>query len=287
MNWEETINNFRSHSNYKQIIFDSYLEKDLSQNCTRFLQSQEFIESCILLDGNTKPNRKLLDIGGGNGISALAFALKGYEVTVVEPDPGESLGRGAIRKLAEEFRVKINIVDAFGEDLPFETGSFDLVYARQTLHHASDLKKFLSESFRVLSPGGIILTVRDHVIYNEKDKKWFLESHPFHKYYGGENAFKPREYKEAFLAAGFHLNKILRHYDSVINFYPLSREDFIKLPITRRNEFRRKLISKFGAIGKTGLLLFLYRLYKGYYPSWYNEKHIPGRNYSFLAIKPA
>ncbi len=111
-------------------------------------------------------------------------------VTAVEPDPSLTVGAGAVRKLKEHYELKnLEDYENFAEDINFKSNYFDIVYIRQAMHHANNLNKFIKECVRVLKPNGLLLTIRDHVIYDEKDKNWFLEYHPLHKIYEGENAF--------------------------------------------------------------------------------------------------
>jgi ubiquinone/menaquinone biosynthesis C-methylase UbiE len=286
MTWEDVIIMARKMPEFQEIIFQSYLESSLLSNLERFNGSEEFSETIRFIESNLhSSDLKLLDIGSGNGISAVSFALRGYQVTSVEPDSSETVGRGAINNLVAQLGINLNSISGFGEKLPFQSGAFDLVYMRQTLHHASDINVFLAECFRVLKPGGMIFTVRDHVIYSRKDKVLFLKSHPFHKYYGGENAYSLKDYKSAFNNAGFHIRTTLRHYDSVINFFPLSIDEYVHYPSKMKYIIKEKLIRRIGFLGKFYFPQLAYRLYSGHFPSWYNEKLIPGRLYSFIAFK--
>jgi ubiquinone/menaquinone biosynthesis C-methylase UbiE len=286
MTWEEIIISARNNPAYQEVIRQSYLEEDLVQNVERFGKSEEFVEtSKIFSEKGGQAGLKLLDIGSGNGISAISFSLLGYDVTVVEPDKSDTVGSGAIQKLAGHYNLSLNIINGVGEQLTLPDNCFDIIYARQTLHHASDLNKFLKECYRVIKQGGIILTVRDHVIYGEKDKEWFLGSHPFHRFYNGENAFRKDEYRKAFENAGFKIVRMMRHWDTVINYFPLSTKDYHEYPGKIELALNEKLIQRLGFTGKLSIVRGLFRWYKGFYPSWYNEKLIPGRLYSFLAVK--
>jgi SAM-dependent methyltransferase len=286
MTWEEVIISVRNIPEYQEVIGQSYLTENLVENAERFNSSEEFSETLRLMETTgQKSGLKLLDIGSGNGISAVSFSLHGYDVTVVEPDKGMTTGTGAIRKLAELFDLSIQILNGFGEQLPLSDQSFDVVYLRQTLHHASDLNGFLKECCRVLKTGGRIITVRDHVIFGKKDKDWFLASHPFHKLCGGENAYKLNEYTRSFRDAGFKIVRLMRHYDSVINYFPLSEKDYDDFPAKMKAALTDRLIQKYGFIGKLSMVRLAFRIYKGLFPSWYNEKLIPGRLYSFIAVK--
>jgi len=48
----------------------------------------------------------------------------------------------------------IEIVDAHGHALPFEDGSFDLVWTQAVLPNVADVAPFAAEAHRVLAPGG-------------------------------------------------------------------------------------------------------------------------------------
>lgn len=85
-----------------------------------------------------------------------------------EPVKTLELGAGSLSK-AEKFFSNIQLSDGssvskFGkenqliaENLPFENSVFDVVIAKDTLHHFSDTQKALSEISRVLKPGGVFI----------------------------------------------------------------------------------------------------------------------------------
>lgn len=277
MTWEETIQYIRTQPKYKELVEKAYFEEDIVLNIDRFKISEEFSETLRLLKLYHPNAHRMLDIGCGNGISSIAFALEGYEVVAVEPDPSNTIGAGAIRKMKEYYSLEnIEIYEAFAEDIAFESNSFDVVYVRQAMHHANDLNRFIAEAGRVLKPNGILMTIRDHVIFNKKDKAWFLENHPLHKFYGGENAFTPDEYKKAMNQAGLNVLQEIKYYDNIINFFPRKQTEI------ERARRRVKLLSKIPAV--------FFKVLPSRFTAQKNvldEKKVSGRMYSYIAQKKA
>ncbi len=287
MTWEATIQYIRKKPEYAYLVDKAYFEADLPLNVERFRNSEEFLETLILLK-QYQPNAKtILDIGSGNGISAISLALQGYKVITVEPDASETVGAGAIRKLKEYYKLdNLEVFEAFAEEIKFPNHNFDIVYSRQCMHHAYDLGKFIAEASRVLKPKGLFITIRDHVIFDEQDKAWFLESHPLQKYYGGENAFTPQEYKNAMQQAGLAIKKELKFYDSIINYFPNERKN-IESKILQETNIR--LLSLRNKIGFWANIPFLQTIYFDYLDKKYgkiiDEKSVAGRMYSYICVK--
>ena len=227
MTWEETIKFIRTQPEFNYLVDKAYFEEDLSLNVERFKQSEEFIETLKILK-QYQPNAKnILDIGSGNGISAVSLALEGYDVITIEPDGSDTVGAGAIRKLKEYYNLaNLKVYEVFAEKLNLSNESFDIVYTRQCMHHAYDLNKFVAEASGVIKKNGLFISIRDHVIFNEKDKQWFLENHPLQKFYGGENAFQPLQYRNAMQKAGLRVEKEIKYFENVINYFPNSNTLF-------------------------------------------------------------
>lgn len=272
--WEQAVERLRRDPAHQELIFNSYLGADLADNSRRFSASAEFAETLKLLRLHAPGAKDVLDIPGGNGIAASAFAGAGFRVTTVEPDPSETVGRGAIAAVLKARGVEADIVDSYGENLPFGDGSFDIVYVRQGLHHAADLPRMLNEYARVLRPGGVLMAAREHVVDDYAGSlEAFLAAQPDHQLYGGEHAFTLADYRTAMQQAGLVRELELGPIDSVINLHPASLDDVVaSLRASRKG---RLLYALLPAILATGIGLW-----------WMRRRKAPGRLYSFLLRKP-
>lgn len=116
-----------------------------------------------------------LDVGCGGGLLAEEFARLGCRVTGVDPS-AESLVTA--RAHAAASGLEIAYVTGTGEQLPFEDGSFDVVYCCDVLEHVDDLQRTLDESARVLKAGGAYMydtinrTLRSKLVMIKLFQEW-------------------------------------------------------------------------------------------------------------------
>lgn len=281
MSWEQSVAWLRAQPEQQALVKACYYDDPLPDAATRFWQSTEWKSIAALLpppDGG-----KALDLGAGRGISSFALAKDGWKVTALEPDPSPLVGAGAIRSLVQDFGLDISIVSEFSEKLPFPDNSFDVVNCRQVLHHARDLPQTCREIFRVLKPSGVMVATREHVISKREDLQQFLDGHPLHKFYGGENAFLLDEYLGAMRSAGLKVERSLAPLDSPINYFPMSTEQcysYCTRPVAAvlGAPLTHLLFNQRHALGR-GLMSVLI--------SAKNQRdQTPGRLYSFVASKP-
>jgi ubiquinone/menaquinone biosynthesis C-methylase UbiE len=278
--WEETIQYIRTKPEYKKLVRESYLEEDLEVNVKRFSNSKEFSETLNIIRHYAQYAKRIADIGAGNGVSSVALAQRGYEVVAVEPYESSTVGYGAIKILKQQLNLSnLTVLTDFGESISLPDASVDVVYVRQAMHHAADLRKFIAEAARILKSGGLFIGVREHIVYDEKDRQWFLESHPLQKFYGGENAYTVEEYSDAITRAGLKLEKVIPYFENVINYFPLTQDDF---------NGQKLLENKIGGLSKLKSLQALYAVYfrLRYGKNILDDSRIAGRMYSFIALKP-
>jgi ubiquinone/menaquinone biosynthesis C-methylase UbiE len=100
---------------------------------------------------------RALDLGCGAGDFTAALARAGGEAVGVDVAEA-ALERARSRHPEVEFRLV-----PFDGPLPFEDGSFDLVWSSEVIEHVADTARWLSEVRRVLVPGGrLLLTTPSH-----------------------------------------------------------------------------------------------------------------------------
>ncbi len=256
------------------VVRDAYLGADVVEASERFLSSGEFRE----LRSRLAPwlaGARVLDVGAGTGIASYAFARAGAaRVVALEPDPSDVVGNGAARSASGG--LPIAFVGAYGEALPFRDGAFDVVYARQVLHHAQDLGGAVRECARVLRRGGVFAACREHVVDGARQLARFRAAHPIHRLSGNENAFPLDAYLAAVRGAGLARIEALGPLDSLINAFPGAADEE-----ELRDYGRVVLRKRLGAVGAVagrvpGAAAAVRRM----------VSRMPGRLYTFVGVKP-
>jgi SAM-dependent methyltransferase len=110
---------------------------------TLALDSVAEVRRWTTLEGAT-----VVDIGGGPGYFADAFAAEGASYAGVEPDVGELTARGDVGS---------NAVRGSGLQLPIASGSVSVAYSSNVLEHVPDPELMADEMVRITQPGGIVV----------------------------------------------------------------------------------------------------------------------------------
>jgi len=158
-------------------------------------------------------NKKILDIGCGDGVLSYLFAKEGGIVS------GVDYSDIAI-KFAKEKTKNYNIDFRQGSayKLPFKDHSFDIIYSSDVIEHLEDVSAYLSEMKRVAKKGAIIIIstpikYTEYPLDKEHVVEWFQD-----------------EYK---LLIDTHLNETKYYYS-----HPLALEDFYQRVIFKKQWIR-------------------------------------------------
>ena len=131
----------------------------ISEN--RYLESKTYtLDSYFRTDlRSLLQGKDVLEIGSNHGGASLAyFEMYGLK-SITGLDTTES--EIAISKVffkSKGMKSGFDFVQGYGEKLPFPVGSFDAIIAFDVFEHVQDLKMVAGECFRVLRPGGTLLT---------------------------------------------------------------------------------------------------------------------------------
>ena len=156
-------------------VFDSVAPKYDLMNDLMSMGLHRAWKAYTVLVANVREGQQVLDIAGGTGDLALAFAPKvGPSGRVVHTDINEAMLReGRNRLLDAGVSLPTLVCDA--EHLPFADASFDLVTVAFGLRNMTHKDGALREMNRVLKPGGKLLVLEFSKIAKplEKIYDWY------------------------------------------------------------------------------------------------------------------
>jgi len=93
---------------------------------------------------------KLLEVGAGRPDVLLGFRSAGMQVY------GCDISQVS-EKACKEKGIPFQFVNLEENKLPYKDNTFDVVYSKSVIEHMHDPLTYVSESFRVLRPGGVLL----------------------------------------------------------------------------------------------------------------------------------
>ena len=105
---------------------------------------------------NVRPTDRVLDLGCGDG--ALTGVLAGAGASVVGVDVAESALARA-RSKHPQLTFAVTPIDG---PLPYDDGTFDVVWSSEVIEHVADTARWLSEVRRVLVPRGRLLLTPEY-----------------------------------------------------------------------------------------------------------------------------
>ena len=165
----------RDKARHVRGVFDSVAPRYDLMNDLMSMGLHRAWKAYTVLAADIRPGQKVLDIAGGTGDLARAFARKvGSEGLVVHTDINASMLRvGRDRLLDAGLVLPTLVCDA--EKLPFASESFDRVSVGFGLRNMTHKDAALAEMHRVLRPGGKLLVLEFSKVAKplEKAYDWY------------------------------------------------------------------------------------------------------------------
>jgi demethylmenaquinone methyltransferase/2-methoxy-6-polyprenyl-1,4-benzoquinol methylase len=140
-------------------VFDSVASNYDVMNDLMSMGMHRLWKATAVAMANVQLGDKVLDIAGGTGDLARAFARKaGASGTVVLTDINEAMLRTGRDRLLDQ-GLALPCIACDGERLPFASGYFDTVSVAFGLRNMTHKEAALAEMCRVLRPGGRLLVL--------------------------------------------------------------------------------------------------------------------------------
>ena len=144
-NWEKEIYSQGKHINkypYGELI-------------SIFFNSLKYLDTDI----KTEEDTKILELGCGAGNNLWFFAENGFDTYGVD---GSQSACDIAKKLCDSRNQKVNIQQAYFDNLPFDDNSMDIIIDRESTYCGTkdDIKSWWREANRVLKKGGVIISFK-------------------------------------------------------------------------------------------------------------------------------
>lgn len=150
-----------------------HAEEPYTRRTVRLERTHRKIQTLGQLDVRFE-QQKALDVGCGDGTT-----LRHLHDVWSCLGCGVDIAPAAIQRARSrsEHYADLTFRIADGRELPFPNASFDLVLSFGVIEHAKDFQRFLSESRRVLRPGGSLALIQPHLlsfgVFQRNWLQWF------------------------------------------------------------------------------------------------------------------
>jgi len=202
----QTVTQYNEATKFTYELHESRLKK-----CARLIQSL--------------PPGHLLDIGCSNGDWCQYWQAGGWQTSGIDID------RSHIA-IAKERGIEARYCDLNTEAIPFESETFDLIFAGEVIEHLVDTDGFLRELNRCCKRGGHVLLTTPNLASFENRIRLLLGIYPKWLNYnlagsGHVRGYTPRALKGQLAIHGFRVVRQLGNWVPVVPQYFL---DDVKMP---------------------------------------------------------
>ncbi len=133
----------------------SYIHGTATSEQARLAQLNRLTNRPFLEFLRVESGSRVLDVGSGLGILAAEVAASALGVLVT------GLERSPAQIAVATQHQSVNYVEGDAHQLPFEEGTFDVVYCRYLLEHVKQPEQVVAEMRRVTRPGGSIAVMEN------------------------------------------------------------------------------------------------------------------------------
>jgi SAM-dependent methyltransferase len=119
----------------------------------------------------------VLDVGSNRASFAATFLERAPRASVVAVEPDERVAQ------CSRALPRVELVNARIEDVPLETGRFDVVHSCHTIEHLAHPAQTLADHWRVLKDYGLLIVdAPNTAILGVSDvvEEWFIDKHLYH-----------------------------------------------------------------------------------------------------------
>lgn len=126
----------------------------MNMNFLEIIRKYELEKIISELHNYSSRKLKILEIGAGSGWQSKVFSNLGHEVHAIDLEDGT---------YSKHEAWPIKVYD--GSNIPFETGSFDIVFSSNVLEHIPHVVLFQKEIHRVLKDDGLVIHILPSVAW--------------------------------------------------------------------------------------------------------------------------
>ena len=170
----------------------------------------DFLKGCANLDrimvekGSIGPEARVLDVGCGNGTTAIWLAKHtGCHATGIDLSGVRIDNAKADRERQEPgLRERLAFEKASATELPFNEGQFNRAWSQAVIYHVPDKRSVLKEVYRVLEKGGIF--VFDDLVKPHQEVSADAQTYVYDRLLF-DTEFSFESYRDALKSTGFEV----------------------------------------------------------------------------------
>ena len=136
-----------------------YLNLGFWREAETIEEASEALAMLVAAAGGMSPGDVVLDCGFGFGDQDLLWAKRRQPEKIIGLNVTASQVRRARERVAEAgLEAQVDLREGSATDMPIDDASVDLVVALESAFHFDTRERFFAEAFRVLTPGGRLVT---------------------------------------------------------------------------------------------------------------------------------